>query len=163
VAGVTLGLLILGIIAALGLSALVMNSPALYQLLRWGGVFYLLWLAWDDWHDAAAKPDRKVAPESNIKFFGRGLITNLLNPKAGIFYIAVLPNFVDATHSIVSQTLFLSVIFVFIATTIHTTIVMLAGAALPLLENTQQRLLLRRASSLALAAVAVWLAWSTRR
>jgi hypothetical protein len=40
---------------------------------------------------------------------------------------------------------------------------MLAGTALPLLEDTQQRLLLRRASSLALAAVAVWLAWSTRR
>ena len=46
VAGVALGLLISGLVAALGLAAVISESPFLFQLLRWGGVFYLIWLAY---------------------------------------------------------------------------------------------------------------------
>ena len=49
VAGIALGLLTYGVIAAFGLAAVIDNSPLLYGLLRWGGVIYLLWLAWESW------------------------------------------------------------------------------------------------------------------
>jgi threonine/homoserine/homoserine lactone efflux protein len=52
VAGVALGLGLIGIAAAFGLAALIAAKPALYDALRWGGVIYLLWLAWDGWRDA---------------------------------------------------------------------------------------------------------------
>ena len=54
VAGIALGLLTYGVIAAVGLAALIDNSPVLYGLLRWGGVGYLLWLAWESWSSVAA-------------------------------------------------------------------------------------------------------------
>lgn len=159
VAGVALGLFIIGLITALGLSALVLNSPALYQVFRWGGVFYLLWLAWGGWHDAGISPDRAVSANERARYFVRGLVTNLLNPKAGVFYIAVLPSFVDPVRPLVPQAMLLSAVFVVIATAIHASIVTLAGAALPLLENRRRSTIVRRVLSLALIGVAAWLAW----
>src|SRR6478672_11659953 len=52
VAGVALGLSAYGIAAALGVAAVIENSAFLYEILRWGGVAYLLWLAWDAWSTA---------------------------------------------------------------------------------------------------------------
>ena len=50
--GVGLGLLAVGLAAALGLTAIISNSYILYELLRWGGVAYLLWLSWEAWQTA---------------------------------------------------------------------------------------------------------------
>src|ERR1700730_756944 len=50
--GIALGLLIVGVGAALGLAALISSSRLLYEALRWGGIAYLLWLAWDGWREA---------------------------------------------------------------------------------------------------------------
>ena len=47
--GVALGLLVVGLAAALGLTALIASSRTLYEALRWGGVLYLLWLAYEGW------------------------------------------------------------------------------------------------------------------
>ncbi len=47
VAGIALGLMIYGIVAAFGLTAIIDETPFLYSLMRWGGVLYLLWLAWE--------------------------------------------------------------------------------------------------------------------
>jgi len=59
--GIALGLLIVGIGAALGLAALISSSNLLYEALRLGGIVYLLWLAWDGWRDAAeTSPARTV-------------------------------------------------------------------------------------------------------
>lgn len=162
VAGVALGLLVLGMVAALGFGALLLNTPVVYQVLRWGGVAYLLWLAWEDWRGAEASVTQPVEPTAHGRYFARGLMTNMLNPKAGIFYIAVLPNFLDASRPAVSQAVFLTILYVAIATAMHTMIVTLAGTALPLLEDDRRKLVIRRVLSLALAAVAIWLAWSTR-
>ena len=57
VAGIALGLSVYGVAASLGLSAVIDNSAFLYETLRWGGVAYLLWLAWDAW-----AAERDVAP-----------------------------------------------------------------------------------------------------
>src|ERR1700759_205165 len=128
--GIALGLLTYGIVAALGLAALIDSSPLLYGLLRWSGVAYLLLLAWESWSS-----ERETAPEetdgrsgSPWLAFRRGLITNLLNPKAAVFYVVVLPEFIrPGAGSVMSQTLALSAIYVAIATTIHAGIVALAG------------------------------------
>src|ERR1700759_3514659 len=51
-AGIAVGLLSAGIASSLGLAAIVAASSLIYELLRWGGAFYLLWLAWEGWRDA---------------------------------------------------------------------------------------------------------------
>ncbi len=162
--GIALGLLIVGVGAALGLAALISSSRLLYEALRWGGVAYLLWLAWDGWRDATeTSPARTDGNGMDAAVFTRGLITNLLNPKAAVFYVAVLPTFVDPVRPVLWQTVLLSAVYVLIATAIHTTIVSLAGTARPFLEDANRRRIVRRGLSLVLGAIAVWFAFSTAR
>lgn len=57
---------------------------------------YLLWLAYEGWRgEGETSPSNASVAVSDTKYFTRGLITNLLNPKAGVFYIAILPRFAD--------------------------------------------------------------------
>ena len=162
--GIGLGLLIIGLAAALGLAAIISNSPFLYEALRWGGIAYLFWLAWEGWQTAMeTSPGKAHAAERHSMHFSRGLITNLLNPKAGIFYIAILPTFVDASKNVVSQTVALSVIFVVIATAVHLIIVSLAGIARPLLDDQRRRTTIRRVLALVLAGIAIWFGAASQR
>jgi threonine/homoserine/homoserine lactone efflux protein len=161
--GVALGLLIVGLGAALGLAAVIANSRWLYEMLRWAGVLYMLWLAWEGWHgEAETSPGTAANATDNARLFARGLITNLLNPKAGIFYLAILPTFVDPARPLVGQTITLSLIYVTIATLVHSAIVLLADATRPWLQG-RRSVLIRRVLSLLLALIALWLLIETRR
>ena len=140
------------------------GSPLLYEALRWGGVAYLLWLAWDGWRDATEIPPAGLDGNGvETKVFTRGLVTNLLNPKAAVFYVAVLPTFVDALQPVLGQAVTLSVVYVLVATAVHTTIVSLAGIARPFLDDPDRSRIVRRGLSVALGAIAVWFAFSTAR
>lgn len=161
VAGVALGLAIVGVAAALGLAAAINASPALYHALRGVGVIYLLWLAYEGWQEADEDIEHAPLGASNALYFRRGMITNLLNPKAAVFYIAVLPGFVEPAGPIMPQTLLLSATYVTVATVIHFAIVTAAGAMRPLLEDPQRSRNVRRGLSMALALVAIWFAWKT--
>ena len=90
--GVSLGLAIVGIAAALGVAAAINASPLLYQVLRWGGVIYLFWLAYEGWRDANEEIEHAPLGSSNMRYFRRGLITNLLNPKAQCFISRSCPD-----------------------------------------------------------------------
>ncbi len=163
-AGIALGLLIVGVIAAMGVAAAINQSRFLYEALRWAGIAYLLWLAWDGWQDAEETSPGRTTPEANLDGqFIRGLITNLLNPKAAVFYIAILPPFIVPDRPVVLQTIGLSVVYVAVATAIHAGIVLLAASARPYLEDPALGRRVRRILSLALAAIAVWFAVSTAR
>ena len=162
--GVALGLLAVGLGAALGLTALISSSNVLYQTLRWAGALYLFWLAWEGWRGETETSPGKAAGEGDdrTRYFMRGLITNLLNPKAGLFYVAVLPTFVDETQPVIGQATTLSLIYVTVATLVHGTIVLLADAARPWLEDERRSTFVRRALSLLLVGIAIWLLFATR-
>ena len=162
--GVALGLLSIGIAAALGLTAVIASSHLLYQGLRWAGVMYLLWLAWEGWRgEAETSPGKAEAKPVTSRFLLRGFVTNVLNPKAGIFYVAVLPTFVDEARPLAGQAVTLSVIYVTVATMVHSSIVILANAARPWLEEQQRSTTVRRVLSVLLAGIAVWLFAATRQ
>ncbi len=162
--GIALGLLLIGLTAAMGIATLISNSPLAYQLLRWAGVIYLLWLAWSGWREEPeTSPGKTDGPVQNTKFFGRGLIVNILNPKAAVFYVAILPGFIVASSSAVLQAVSLTITYVIVATAIHSLIVTLAGTAQKFLENQKRRLIARRVLSLALVGIALWFAMTTGR
>jgi threonine/homoserine/homoserine lactone efflux protein len=165
VAGVALGLTIVGALAAVGLGTLVSSSPLLYQSLRIAGVAYLLWLAFETWQGAdQADPAAPAAPDHQmLAAFRNGLITNLLNPKAALFYIAILPVFMDPGLPATPQALSLAAIYVAIATAIHLAIVLLAARARPLIEASGNAAVVRRALATMLVIIAVWMGWATRR
>lgn len=160
--GIALGLLIIGIAAALGVATLISSVPLAYQVLRWGGVGYLLWLAWDGWKEESEISLKKTDESfQHTKFFKRGLIVNLLNPKAAVFYVAILPGFISPSSSTVFQAVTLTILYVILATVMHTLIVALAGTAQKFLENKKRRLIVRRALSLSLVVIAIWFALTT--
>jgi threonine/homoserine/homoserine lactone efflux protein len=159
VAGVALGLLIVGLAAAFGLAALISASPPLFQTLRWGGVAYLIWLAWDAWR--AERPEENGFSDGDAKYFRRGLFVNLLNPKAGVFYVAMLPQFVDPAADVLAQTVTLSLLFVSVATLIHGSIVAMSGSLRRFVDDAPTRQIVRRLMAVALIGIAVWFAWST--
>lgn len=161
VAGVATGLLLVGLASALGVGAADSASPLTYQALRWGGFLYLLWLAWAGWSEADEAPEHAARGSSLGRFFARGLITNLLNPKAFALYVAVLPGFLSLDHPALPQAVRLSLLYVAIATAIHLAIVTAAAAARRFLSDARRRAILRRVLSVMLAGVAVWLAVKT--
>lgn len=161
VAGVAMGLAIIGIIAAIGVAQIIQASPAIYEGLRWAGVVFLLYLAWEGW--ASGTDVVSARDGGQRRFFMRGLVTNLLNPKAAVFYVAVLPTFIEAGKPALVQSMALTAIYVAVATAAHGAIVVLAGILQPLLTNPARERLARRVLSVLLALVALWFAWSTRR
>lgn len=163
-AGIALGLALLGLIAAAGLAGLIAASPLAFATLRWCGVGYLLWLAWEGWKESSEEAP-EVAPDSEAAhvYFTRGLLTNLLNPKAAVFYVSLLPTFIDASRPALGQSIALSLVHVAIATCVHASIVTLASALQPVLTDPARIRRTRRALALVLATIAVWFAVSTGR
>ncbi|MFI6908832.1 LysE family translocator [Nonomuraea sp. NPDC050394] len=96
VLGVQAGILVWGLAAAAGLSALLAASHLAYEILRWAGVAYLVYMGarilWDARHPAPPEA-APVTDQTFARAFRRGLLTNLLNPKVGAFYVAMLPQF----------------------------------------------------------------------
>lgn len=98
--GITTGCLVWGGAVAVGLGALLTASQAAYTALKWAGAAYLAWLG----VDLLLKPRQAFDPADALAsdattpagWFGRGLLTNLLNPKVGVFYVSFLPQFTPA-------------------------------------------------------------------
>nr|WP_287305565.1 LysE family transporter [Mesorhizobium sp.] len=101
--------------------------------------------------------DVPAAGASFLRHFRRGLITNLLNPKAAIFFVAVLPKFVDPTQRQESQLLLLVAIYVGIATAVHAAVVLLASLLQPMFTRPALRRGSSAVSALLLGGVAIWL------
>jgi threonine/homoserine/homoserine lactone efflux protein len=156
VAGVALGLALLGIAAAFGAGLVTQPYPMAGEVLRWAGVAYLLWLAWEAWRGEENIPDGEFAPS-----FRRGLIVNLLNPKAGLFYVAVLPAFLGRGDHGMWPLLILTAIYVVIATIVHAGVVISAASVRTRFADEASITRIRRIAALLLAVVALWLAWET--
>ncbi|WP_066272544.1 LysE family translocator [Hydrogenophaga palleronii] len=108
--GVIAGFLVHMFTAALGLTALFMAVPLAYELLKWAGALYLLYLAWQAVRPGARSPfeARDLPQDSPRKLFVMGFLTNLLNPKIAVFYLAIFPQFVSPEHgSVFVQSLLL--------------------------------------------------------
>jgi len=159
VLGISAGLLVLGLLAAFGVAEIIKASALAYETLRWIGIGFLVWLAWDGWRGA----DSEEAGKIDKHYAQRGFFTNLFNPKAAIFYISVLPAFVDGASPTLGQTITFTIAYVLIAALVHSGIVVLAARAAPVLQHAASEKALRRTLSVALLGVAIWFAYATMR
>jgi len=93
VAGSTCGNAILITAIACGLSFVVRNAAVLFEIMRWAGVAYLIWLGVQAWRHA----DRTVGatPPARGVYFRRGFLAAITNPKTIAFFTAFLPQFLD--------------------------------------------------------------------
>ncbi|MGC0950849.1 LysE family translocator [Pantoea agglomerans] len=101
--GITLGCLVWGVAVGFGLGALLLASEMAYNLLKWLGAAWLLWLGLKlllKPRQAAIDTQQPALQQGYLACFSRGLLGNLLNPKVGIFYVSFLPQFIPAGASV---------------------------------------------------------------
>ncbi|WP_367717066.1 LysE family translocator [Nitratireductor sp. GISD-1A_MAKvit] len=99
--GCTLGILPHIAAAILGIAALLHASAMLFQIVKFAGVLYLLWMAWGALKENGmlnAEADRSAIPHRAI--IRRGFLINILNPKLSIFFLAFLPQFIPAESAL---------------------------------------------------------------
>lgn len=95
--GCTLGIVPHMLAAITGLAALLHTSALAFQVIKYAGVLYLLWMAWATLREKGALTvEEAAAPRSAARVIGSGVLANVLNPKLTIFFFAFLPQFVDA-------------------------------------------------------------------
>jgi threonine/homoserine/homoserine lactone efflux protein len=103
-----------GAIVAVGLGALLAASPIAFSALKWIGAAYLLWVGMR----LIVSPRREFAgsggsAEARVgQAFNRGFLTNMLNPKVGVFYVTFLPQFIPAGTNVAGLSLALAAIHV---------------------------------------------------
>lgn len=99
--GCTLGIVPQMIAAMLGLAAILHTSAMAFAALKWGGVIYLLYMAWQALRERGALAvDTEIKPRSSGRVIVTAILINILNPKLSIFFLAFLPQFiaVDEPH-----------------------------------------------------------------
>jgi threonine/homoserine/homoserine lactone efflux protein len=129
-AGTTTGFGVHILAAALGLSAVFVAVPMVYDGVRWAGAAYLLYLAWDSVRPGSGGvfAPRKLPDAAPATLFRMGLFTSILNPKIALFYLALFPQFVDPSRgSVLGQSLVLGATQIVIAV-VGDTLFVLAAA-----------------------------------
>lgn len=127
--GIAAGSFLHSLFAAIGLSAILLQSETAFQAIKYAGVAYLLYLAWKAWRSAGEPLDAAPRPPASLgRVFVEGLLTNLLNPKVALFILAFIPQFVDpGKGSVASQILFLGFLFNIGGTTVNFLVTGLIG------------------------------------
>ncbi|MFA7413095.1 MAG: LysE family translocator [Rhizobium sp.] len=129
--GVALGFVFYMLMSALGITVLVMAVPFAYDALKLAGAAYLLWLAWQALRPGGRSPFqvRDLPKDSPRKLFMMGLVTNLLNPKAAVLYLSLLPQFIHPENgSVFLQSVVLGFTQISISISVNAMIAMMAGS-----------------------------------
>jgi len=127
-AGICLGYLVHSIMVALGLAAVVAASPILFELVRWIGIAYLVYLASKLIRSAFSARSVAVSGKSVEHQLKKGFLTSLLNPKGMMVYVAILPQFMDKQDSIALQAAVLSAVFIGWCALVYTAVCVFASA-----------------------------------
>ena len=97
--GLCTGLIVHTSAVALGVAAVFQASALAFNLLKFAGAAYLLYLAWGAYRAGANCLEVEASRESSLwRFYLRGIIMNVTNPKVSIFFLAFLPQFTDPTR-----------------------------------------------------------------
>jgi threonine/homoserine/homoserine lactone efflux protein len=155
--GAAIGSLAWGICSAAGLTAILAASAQAFRAVQLAGAAYLVFLGIRGWraragHDSA-RPQRSAG-------FRAGLLSNLLNPKVGVFFLAIMPQFIPHSAPVTSYTLAFAATDMVIAGSWLAVIAWVSGRARSLLHLPRVRTALDRAAGTTLAALGLKIAAS---
>ncbi|MFY1692846.1 LysE family translocator [Plantactinospora sp. WMMB782] len=161
--GVAVGEIVHVAIAIAGLSVVIANSPALYATIRYAGAAYLIGLGLlalrGPGNPRTTQPDAVPSTVGLGQAAGRGLLTNLLNPKMILFTIAFLPQFVDLSRGhVTAQLLVLGAVFVAVQLTVDIALALVTGRLAGRLATGRSARLLHRISAMAFLGIGIHLA-----
>jgi threonine/homoserine/homoserine lactone efflux protein len=154
VAGVALGDLTAMTASMLGLGAILVASVSIFTVLRWFGGAYLVYLGIKLWRAPVQAPvTGAVSSASRLRMFGHSYVVTALNPKSIIFFVAFVPQFLEASKPFWPQVAVLETTFVALAALNATMFAMLASVARQTLKQPRaQRVVNRTGGSLLIGA-----------
>lgn len=158
VAGLQLGLLTQLLLVAVGLGALVAGSVLAFQVVKWLGVGYLVYLAIQQWRSAPLDLHNRMSTATErgrLSLMTRGFLVNTTNPKGMVFLVAVLPQFVVPTAPLLPQYLTIAVTMVCVDVVVMSLYTGLATRLLTWLQTPRQQTVLSRVFSGLFATAAV--------
>lgn len=164
VAGILTGVWIWGAAAALGISALLVASEIAYTAVKWAGAVYLVYLGirmlWESRRITHESVQAKIADKSSTKkAFSRALLINLTNPKTGVFYIAILPQFLPTEFPALVGGLLLATIHNLLTLIWFSMLIYGASFAKETLQNPMVQKIIERASGIALIGFGIRVAF----
>jgi threonine/homoserine/homoserine lactone efflux protein len=125
--GVSTGLVIHTIAATVGLAALLAATPWALNVVRLVGAAYLLWLGISAWRSASTSCETTV-PADAWAILRRGFVTNVLNPKVALFFLAFLPQFADPKRGgVAAQVAVLGALFIASGTIVNLLYALVGG------------------------------------
>jgi threonine/homoserine/homoserine lactone efflux protein len=167
--GVGVGCLTHTVWAMLGISAIVAASATLFNVIKWIGVAYLVWLGIQSLLSKGSIATMSEAPEHNgnaVQRFRQGVLTNALNPKVMMFFLAFLPQFVDPQHgvAVIWQLGLMGLTFTVITALAYSMLAWSAGSVgARLVKQPHIALWLERATGIVFIAMAARLAFAERK
>ena len=165
--GVALGFIVYMLFAAFGITALLMTVPLAYDVLRISGALYLLYLAWQAVKPGGRSPFqvRDLPPDSPKQLVVMGFLTNLLNPKAAVLYLSLLPQFINPERgNVLGQSLALGFTQIAVSVSVNAVIAIMAGTIAGFLAGRPMWLTVQRwLMGTVLAGLAVRMATEARR
>ena len=170
IAGIAAGCFVHAALSAVGVSLILVRSAEAFHALKWGGAAYLIilgiqsirgWWRADEVGPAAAA-DRERAGSRRLRSFLEGLLTNVLNPKVGLFYLAFLPQFIRPGDPVLARSLLLGALHVGIGVLWLSLLSLSLVRIRPLVESRLWRARLEGASGAVLIALGIRLAAERR-
>jgi len=162
--GVFVGCWVHILAAAFGIAALLRSSPVAFNAVRYAGAAYLIYLGIKMLAQKTNLTSQQLKTESLDAIFRQGAITNMLNPKVAIFFLAFLPQFIDASRgSVALQIVVLGLIFNIGGTLVNLAVAYAGGTLGELLRRNQSiARLQRRFTGLIFVGLGLRLAWQRR-
>lgn len=159
--GVCSGLFFHASLSAVGISLLLSQSPQLFQIVKIIGALYILYLGVQGLRQSflkkteSEKTENIKAPFNLVKSFREGLLSNALNPKTAIFYLAFLPQFINPEYSAFMQSLLMAAIHFAIALCWQAFISRMVVTAQKRFDGGKTQLLMERLTGVVLIGLAV--------
>jgi threonine/homoserine/homoserine lactone efflux protein len=140
VAGSSIGNALLVAAGALGLSTAFVLLAELFDVIRWLGAGYLIWLGIREWRSGGANLDAAAAgaPRAKRAVFWQGIVVAITNPKTLLFYAAFFPQFIDTAVPLAPQLVLMSITFMVIAAAFDSGYALLAGRLRGLLAGARR-------------------------
>ncbi|WP_201010799.1 homoserine/homoserine lactone efflux protein [Rhodococcus sp. NKCM2511] len=157
--GLQIGLLVQIGIVAVGLGAVLANSALAFTAIKWFGVAYLVYLGIRQWRSAPSEvADAPAVADRGTTMLARGFLVNASNPKAVVFMVAVLPQFLDPTRPLTTQYLAIAATMVVVDMLVMTGYTSLASRALRMMRSHRQQKTMNRTFAGLFFAAATFLA-----
>ncbi|WP_299194501.1 LysE family translocator [uncultured Erythrobacter sp.] len=156
ITGIATGLAANATISVLAVSFVLQHSEWLARGISLLGAVMMAWLAWEAWQGEGESSPTNVPRDKTQRSFAAGFTINLLNPKATLFFITVMPQFVSDARPTYVQAITLAGISVLIATLVHLALVFAAEPLRPILIDKGRAIPIRRVLALIMLCVGGW-------